>query len=72
MKKIELLAPAGNMQSLYAAISAGADAVYLSGKKYGARAYAINFSDDELVEVILLSMLSFYIEVVLMQLLCRI
>ena len=52
MKKIELLAPAGNMQSLYAAISAGADAVYLSGKKYGARAYAINFSDDELVEAI--------------------
>ena len=52
MKKIELLAPAGNMESLYAAISAGADAVYLSGKKYGARAFAANFSDDELVEAI--------------------
>ncbi len=52
MKKIELLAPAGNIESLYAAISAGADAVYLSGKKYGARAFAANFSDDELVEAI--------------------
>ena len=52
MKKIELLAPAGNMESLIAAINAGADAVYLSGKKYGARAYAANFSDDELIEAI--------------------
>ena len=52
MNKIELLAPAGNMESLYAAVSAGADAVYLSGKKYGARAYAANFSDDELVDAI--------------------
>ena len=52
MKKIELLAPAGNMDSLVSAISAGADAVYLSGKKYGARANATNFSDDELVEAI--------------------
>ena len=52
MKKIELLAPAGNWESLVAAISAGADAVYLSGKKYGARAFAANFSDLELVEAI--------------------
>ena len=52
MNKIELLAPAGNMESLYAAVSAGADAVYLSGKKYGARAFAANFSDDELVDAI--------------------
>ena len=52
MNKIELLAPAGNMESLYAAVSAGADAVYLSGKKYGARAFAANFDDEELVEAI--------------------
>jgi len=52
MNKIELLAPAGNMESLYAAVSAGADAVYLSGKKYGARAFAANFDDGELVEAI--------------------
>lgn len=52
MNKIELLAPAGNMESLYAAVSAGADAVYLSGKKYGARAFATNFNDDELVDAI--------------------
>ena len=44
MKKIELLAPAGNMESLIAAIMAGCDAVYISGKKYGARAFANNFS----------------------------
>lgn len=52
MNKIELLAPAGSMESLYAAVSAGADAVYLSGKKYGARAFAANFNDEELVEAI--------------------
>ncbi len=52
MNKIELLAPAGSMESLYAAVSAGADAVYLSGKKYGARAFAANFDDEELVEAI--------------------
>ena len=52
MKKIELLAPAGNMESLIAAINAGADAVYLSGKKYGARAFAANFSSEELIEAV--------------------
>ena len=52
MKKPEILAPAGNMETLIAAISAGCDAVYLSGKKYGARAYAANFDDNELVEAI--------------------
>ena len=49
MKKIELLAPAGNMECLYAAVEAGCDAVYLSGNCFGARAFAKNFSDDELV-----------------------
>ncbi len=52
MKRPELLAPAGNMESLKAAIAGGCDAVYLSGKMYGARAFANNFSDDELVEAI--------------------
>lgn len=49
MKKIELLAPAGNIECLYAAVEAGCDAVYLSGNCFGARAFAKNFSNDELV-----------------------
>lgn len=52
MKKPELLSPVGNMESLYAAIYGGCDAVYLSGYKYGARAFAGNFKDEELIEVI--------------------
>lgn len=52
MKKIELLAPAGNPQSLVAAVSAGADAVYLAGSRFGARAFAGNFNDEQLVEYI--------------------
>ena len=44
----ELLAPAGDMECLAAAISAGADAVYLGGLKFGARAFAKNFSPEEL------------------------
>lgn len=52
MKRPELLAPAGNLDSLKAAISAGCDAVYLSGKMYGARAFANNFSNEELIEAI--------------------
>lgn len=50
MKKPELLAPAGNYECLIAAIQGGADAVYLAGKHYGARNYAGNFSDEELIE----------------------
>ena len=52
MRKPELLAPVGSMEALYAAIEAGCDAVYLSGKKYGARSFASNFSDDELISAI--------------------
>lgn len=44
----ELLAPAGDFECLYAAIKAGADAVYVGGKLYSARAYAKNFDLDEL------------------------
>ena len=52
LKKPELLSPAGNFESLKAAILAGCDAVYLGGKLFGARAFSNNFSDDELVEAI--------------------
>lgn len=52
MKKVELLAPAGNMMSLKAAIMAGCDAVYLGGKSFGARAFSKNFTNDEIIEAI--------------------
>ena len=52
MKRIELLSPAGNMDSLIAAVEAGCDAVYLGGTLFGARAFAGNFNDDEIVEAI--------------------
>ena len=52
MKKIELLAPAGNFDSLKAAVQAGCDAVYLGGKAFGARAFSKNFNDEELVNAI--------------------
>lgn len=58
MKKPELLAPAGNMLCLQAAINAGADAVYLAGKEFGARASAENFTQDELVTAIELAHLN--------------
>lgn len=48
MKKVELLAPAGNFEALKGAVKAGADAVYLGGELYGARAYADNFTRDEI------------------------
>ena len=41
-RKLEVLAPAGSFESLKAAVSAGADAVYMGGSKFGARAYAQN------------------------------
>lgn len=48
----ELLVPVGNMESLKAAVLNGADAVYLGGKKFGARAYSDNFTDEEMVDAI--------------------
>lgn len=48
----ELLVPVGSYESLIVAIRSGADAVYLGGKKFGARAYAANFSDAEMVDAI--------------------
>lgn len=52
MEKPELLAPAGDMSCFMAAINAGADAIYLGGEEYGARAYASNFSKEELCEAV--------------------
>lgn len=50
MSKIELLAPAGNLECLKIAIDNGADAVYIGGSDYSARHYAENFSDEEIIE----------------------
>ena len=44
----ELLAPAGSPEAFRAAVAAGADAIYLSGKRFGARKFAANFSDGEI------------------------
>ena len=52
MSKMEILAPSGSKESLIGAINAGAQAVYLAGKRFGARAYASNFDDENLIEVI--------------------
>lgn len=52
LNKPELLAPAGSMESIYAAVRCGADAVYVGGSKYSARANAANFSDEELLQAI--------------------
>ncbi len=46
------MSPAGNTESLYGVINAGCDAVYLGGRNFGARAYAGNFTDEELKEAI--------------------
>lgn len=45
----ELLVPVGNIDSLKAAVMNGADAIYLGGKRFGARAFAGNFSDEEMI-----------------------
>ena len=50
--KVELLAPAGSREAFIGAVNAGADAVYLGGERFGARAYADNFSDQEIVRAI--------------------
>lgn len=52
MRKIELLSPAGNMEALIAAVEAGADAVYIGGTMFGARAFAGNFSKEELIKAV--------------------
>ena len=52
MKKIELLAPAGDFERLVTAIHFGANAVYFAGKKFGLRAFANNFDEEEIIKAI--------------------
>ena len=51
-KDFELLAPAGNLEIFKGVIESGADAVYVGGSMFGARAYANNFTEEELLEAI--------------------
>ena len=51
-KKLEVLAPAGSFESLRAAVNAGADAVYMGGSRFGARAYAQNPEGENLLAAI--------------------
>ena len=52
MNKTELLAPAGSYEAFEAALGAGADAVYVGGPDFGARAYAKNFTQEELIRAV--------------------
>ena len=47
MREIEVLAPAGSFETMKAAVAAGADAVYAGGSRFGARAYAQNFTEEQ-------------------------
>lgn len=51
-KRVEILAPAGSYDSFLAAIAAGADAVYIGGTRFGARAYADNLNEDMMLQAI--------------------
>lgn len=51
-KKTELLSPAGSYETLKAVVNAGADAVYCAGNRFGARAYANNFTQEEMISAI--------------------
>lgn len=51
-KKVEILAPAGSFDSMKAAVAAGADAVYMGGSRFGARAYAENPDETGMLEAI--------------------
>ncbi|MDR5659598.1 DUF3656 domain-containing protein [Serpentinicella sp. ANB-PHB4] len=52
MNKIELLSPAGSFEALIAAVQNGADAIYLGGKEFSARAYASNFDRNQIEEAV--------------------
>lgn len=52
MKQAELLAPAGSLETLYAVIKSGCNAVYFGGKNYSARSYASNFTIDDMREAV--------------------
>lgn len=51
-QQVEILAPAGSYESMVAAVAAGADAVYIGGNRFGARAYADNLDEDRMIEAI--------------------
>lgn len=51
-RKIEILAPAGSFEGMKAAIQGGADAVYIGGQKFGARAFANNLNEEEMIKAI--------------------
>lgn len=51
-RMVEILAPAGDFETLKAAVAAGADAIYLGGERFGARAFAKNFTEAELCQAI--------------------
>ena len=51
-KRAELLAPAGSFESMVAAVNAGADAVYMGGSRFGARAYAENLDTGKMIEAL--------------------
>ena len=55
MNKIELLAPAGDLERLKWAFRYGADAVYLGGEKFSLRSMAKNFTLDEIKEMLIIS-----------------
>ena len=50
--QVEVLAPAGSLDIMKAVVAAGADAIYLGGNMFGARAFANNFNDEELISAI--------------------
>lgn len=52
MRNVELLSPVGNFETLKLVVENGCDAVYLAGKKFGARAFSNNFTNDELMDAI--------------------
>ena len=51
-RTVEILAPAGSYESMVAAVNAGADAVYIGGSRFGARAYANNLDEETMVKAI--------------------
>ena len=51
-RNVEILAPAGSFESMVAAVNAGADAVYIGGSRFGARAYANNRDEEMMIRAI--------------------
>ena len=52
IRKPEVLSPAGSMESVRAAVNAGCDAIYIGGSRFGARAYAQNPREEDMLDVI--------------------